>query len=625
MKFLPEIPDKNLTISEPFEYLVNTLQESINILTLEESDYEKRIIWLFWDWWSGKSSIIANLKQNNTDLEIIEYDTWSHKEDFLKRAFLVYLIQKLFDEKLKLRELWYNDNWDNRNKDSEDNKDNDDVYAIDYLLKKFVKKKLYYSMKIKMWIVLVIIAVILYLKIFDIKLYYIWKYLYWFLNSYAPVIASYLYQYWEFVYIFIVLLLLISAFYRGEIGNLLNYIFWKRLDYTEVVFWAEHWDFSTYDYQVYFNRLISKWVQENKDKKLIIVLDNLDRVSDEQILSFISLLQITFDGIKNKVWVDNSDFSKKLVFVVPIDKSNLIRVLQNLISDEGKTKENKKFWKWFIDKLFSVVIDIPKLEQTKWGDYFNEKFEEVFEWVEVNKNDIDEIKRIFYSSIKKQSYDLTPREIVNFINELLAEYIFWKEYEERYKQKNIEAWKTKDWFDIKNLAYFVAIKRYWKRKQDLDEYIQQIIKRAQRGENEEIYLIEFYYKTKDIWNIVYENKFYDALIKWECKEVKNIIDVFKKKWLYESHFKMLLESIKNRINEKMKFSELANMAYCIGEFRNDLESLQPVVCKYLWKSTPSDMVDLNKKTARWIVYCKEYIDNMDNFTDKIMDILIGEK
>jgi hypothetical protein len=68
----------------------------------------------------------------------------------------------------------------------------------------------------------------------------------------------------------------------------------KRIDLEENKIKTEEIDFTNFDYQELFKLIVKKYF-ENEDKKLIIVLDNLDRVDDTIVLNSISLIQATIE------------------------------------------------------------------------------------------------------------------------------------------------------------------------------------------------------------------------------------------------------------------------------------------------------------------------------------------
>ena len=96
-KFLEDKPTNDDSLWKTHKKLTKTLEDIIDNLSKNESI--KNIIGLFWDWWSWKSSIIKMLEEKKEEeknkYKVLEFDSWSHKDEFLKRAFLIELTKKL--------------------------------------------------------------------------------------------------------------------------------------------------------------------------------------------------------------------------------------------------------------------------------------------------------------------------------------------------------------------------------------------------------------------------------------------------------------------------------------------------------------------------------------------------
>ncbi len=97
LNFLDDSP-----VSEDRIELHNTIAKTIkNIIELTHTNgqnscsYKKRIIGLFGSWGSGKSTAVEILRKDLGDEKIFIFDSWSHRGDFLKRAFLLELANKL--------------------------------------------------------------------------------------------------------------------------------------------------------------------------------------------------------------------------------------------------------------------------------------------------------------------------------------------------------------------------------------------------------------------------------------------------------------------------------------------------------------------------------------------------
>ncbi|BCD60389.1 MULTISPECIES: P-loop NTPase fold protein [unclassified Nitratiruptor] len=99
VKFLDDIPFTKDEL-KLHENIAKTIKEILNLT----KDKNKKTIGLFGSWGSGKSTIIEILKNDIGENKVFIFDSWFHKGDFLKRAFLLELARKLKVEKKEYKE-----------------------------------------------------------------------------------------------------------------------------------------------------------------------------------------------------------------------------------------------------------------------------------------------------------------------------------------------------------------------------------------------------------------------------------------------------------------------------------------------------------------------------------------
>lgn len=140
------------------------------------------------------------------------------------------------------------------------------------------------------------------------------------------------------------------------------------------------------------------WMQDLSDslkkKHLIIVFDNMDRLPPEKVKDLWSSVHTFFaEKSLTNIWV-----------LIPFDRNHLTAAFD----DKEEVADN------FLSKTFSVVYYVSPPVLTDWQKFFNEKFEDAF-----GAEDLEELtitRRIFDLFNK----DITPREIISFINELVS-------------------------------------------------------------------------------------------------------------------------------------------------------------------------------------------------------------
>ncbi len=144
---------------------------------------------------------------------------------------------------------------------------------------------------------------------------------------------------------------------------------------------------------------ISKSLDQDKRKKLLIIFDNMDRLPAEKVKQLWSSIHTFFAETGfNNIWV-----------IIPYDESHL----SCAFGDDGKKKELTRY---FIEKTFPVTFSVSAPVITDYCGIFNKLFEEAFGNTQKTEQEI--IGRLYRLSHKKPNI----REIIIFINKLVATY-----------------------------------------------------------------------------------------------------------------------------------------------------------------------------------------------------------
>jgi len=135
-------------------------------------------------------------------------------------------------------------------------------------------------------------------------------------------------------------------------------------------------------------------------KDLIIVFDNMDRLSPEKVQALWSNIHTFFSEnlVTKRIWV-----------IVPFDR---IHIKEAFSASEEKADH-------FINKTFSVIYRVTPAVLTDWWEFFEMKFIAAFGEEEYAELSI--VKRIF----DRHQQTITPRKIIAFINELVTLKLTW--------------------------------------------------------------------------------------------------------------------------------------------------------------------------------------------------------
>ncbi|WP_336020093.1 hypothetical protein HUW75_04325 [Fusobacterium polymorphum] len=280
-----------------------------------------------------------------------------------------------------------------------------------------------------------------------------------------------------------------------------------------------------------FQGEIDNIIGKEKNKKILAMIDDLDRCEDENIINLLSALKLMF-SVKN------------IVFICGIDKGAVIQTLLRKYRNKEKSEE-------YLEKIFPISFNVPKT-------------------TELNLFQKDEDENL--KSIKQRIIEVTrttnPRKINKANNkyEFLKEIIPKKNIIEEIKRELIEA--NENEFHISNFTKTLYDNKEWEK---IEKYFDKIINLYLFFN---VILFEFYKindnpiftKGKNVFNkIEYKILFYDViLINFNLESIEN----------YSEKQKKIINDIFNGI-DKMKFEKgLENETISIIDTLYDFEHLK---------------------------------------------------
>jgi hypothetical protein len=349
------IPDKEINLDE--NDLLGAKPYAETLSEIISSSNTPFTIGLFGGWGVGKSSIIKTIedKFNNdtkSDVAVFTYDAWKYSNDSFRRTFL-----------FELKEFFKLDISDSFKSFYEDrSEDIDHKLAVN---------------KYSGWWLLTLSPLLLFLVLLfpaqtDVK-----------------IITS----------IIGVFLAIISTLLRE------TFVKYKVTISKQKVFAPEQ-------FEKIFDEIIKKitnkpksnwewitnifWKPEKKTKKLVIVIDNIDRCHKD--LAFELLLTIK-----------NFLEQKGVVFIIPIDEDEIKKHIQK----QGNNPNE------FLRKLFNTTVTIKNISE---GD--------LFDFAKKLNDDYNLDFQIEIISIVAQQFSKNPRKIIQFLNVLQTEILLSKKQEE---------------------------------------------------------------------------------------------------------------------------------------------------------------------------------------------------
>ncbi|MEP2280144.1 P-loop NTPase fold protein [Maribacter sp.] len=154
---------------------------------------------------------------------------------------------------------------------------------------------------------------------------------------------------------------------------------------------------------------------ESSNKKIIIFIDDIDRLDKEEIFMLFKLIKT------------NADF-KNLVFVICLDHEHVSKAIFSRFGSD--LKSGKKF----LEKIINIPLELPLIEKADFDLFIKEKVKSVIQNRLIRKEELDELLR----SLSVHYFD-TPREVIRIVNsfsvslyaigdEVNAHDLFWIEY-----------------------------------------------------------------------------------------------------------------------------------------------------------------------------------------------------
>ncbi|MBD0833730.1 KAP family P-loop NTPase fold protein [Aestuariibaculum sediminum] len=156
-------------------------------------------------------------------------------------------------------------------------------------------------------------------------------------------------------------------------------------------------------------------ILKKSDKKIIIFIDDVDRLDKDEIFTLFKLIKI------------NADF-KNLIFIVCLDHEYVAKAIHDRYGDDEKSGKD------FLEKIINIPLELPLVEEADLDYFLKKKINPVLSSKKIRKQDLDEL----FNSLNG-SYFSSPREVVRIINSFAFSFyaigdevnihdLFWIEY-----------------------------------------------------------------------------------------------------------------------------------------------------------------------------------------------------
>lgn len=176
-------------------------------------------------------------------------------------------------------------------------------------------------------------------------------------------------------------------------------------------------DPTSVEFETIFGDLLNEALND-QPHKLLIVVDNLDRVQPSDALSIWSTLQ-TFLGHSD---YSNADWIDKLWILIPYDKSAILRLWDGSKQEDGNSSVSLLATS-FLDKTFQIRFRVPQLLLSNWRGFLQDNLRSAFPNHE--EDDFHGVYRAFAAKGGLETSAPTPRDLKIFVNQIGALHRKW--------------------------------------------------------------------------------------------------------------------------------------------------------------------------------------------------------
>jgi hypothetical protein len=263
-------------------------------------------------------------------------------------------------------------------------------------------------------------------------------------------------------------------------------------------------DATTIEFNDHFDRLLK--VLEGNGKKLVVILDNLDRISSDEFISMWGTMRNFFTADKDS---KRDRLLKNVYLIVPFDQKHINEIFNK--SSKLRDEKDSEIGEEFVDKTFRLVLDVAQPINTNWKSFFTNEIKNAF-GDQLKKKQLHDFQKLFDLHYQENDVSITPRRIKKFINDLI-----------------LQVYERNGEIPPKYLALYILNKNKIKENANgliTGEIVHERTKAYLAGEDWVQNVAAAHYKVspKNALQLVLDNRISNALLNNKTEEIKEIQD-----------------------------------------------------------------------------------------------------
>ncbi len=425
IRLLPDLP----TTQDAFGPHAMLAEAIADLIKSEEGG---KAIALEGGWGSGKSSVIEMLRQcfssdAKSEVSIHVFDAWSHEGDPLRRVFLEDLTMFCSEQfNAKAKEQWSErcrTHLTGRNRETKQTttptlRSSWPLLSLAFLttfpiaialLSGLARQNLSVPSIFTSLLVVLSVAALVPMLLVGLFIYCqwwpFWPFSSWPLNRLALFRNS------------------ASESEKREKAGRWIALYAKKIDESTNTTAHESQGPTSIEFQQYFSSLASEFLNGGK-RKLVLVLDNLDRVPPSTAKTLWSTLRVFAECCENK---SNASWAKRVWFIVPYDPAAARRLWddeEELVHSEHDNVDAvplpPRLSAAFLDKTFQIRFDVPPLLLADWKSYLTVSLTAALGAIETDHQQVHRVYLLSRRMAEEKRRPPTPRHLKLYVNDIGA-------------------------------------------------------------------------------------------------------------------------------------------------------------------------------------------------------------